>query len=548
MRAIFKRSFCAAVVLIAACGPVIADMRDDFRSFVSAGDAAAVQTLIETLDAANVAAGFSKNSDLRWVFDQFSTTRPQITELLVNWKQVMPDSPYRKVAEGWYLDHLAWLARGSKVSVHTHPNAFKDMYLFQERSADLGWEVFNLRNDFVPASDLVSISYLTNFGVLELDDFAQLALAANPDPDLLDRIVYAVSPKWGGSWEEIVYLCDTYADKMSAPDWYGADVCKATAVFNMPSIHTGGQLDKLEWARSVMAATPDAALRGARFTDMFYLRPKTLTPETADLAVSLYDPAGLNALRFAMLIEDMGKVKGFYAEQEPKVAAAEKARVQNDPLNPSYIWEKQVEIYSKYPGAVSTGKYGVSIRVLVSSKAMQEFMQYLEEMAGLFPSRPEVWASIGLAKQMVPGGSVFAKPGLADLEKAILLSNYDFKYVAMYFEGLALAEKNLRADVKQKISATDITVSHEDEPLKVITYDPAKTLKGLECPIVRAARLVSFMCTKGSVFTQDCQRSGLRSQPAELVAAAHDLGYCPELLDAPVEALLLDEPRELWRD
>lgn len=172
MRANFKRPFYAAAVLIAACGPVIADMRDDFRSFVSAGDAVAVQTLIENLDAANVADGFSKNSDLRWVFDQFNKTRPEITELLVNWKQAMPESPYRKVAEGWHLHHLSWLARGSKVTVHTHPNAFKDMYLFQERSADLGWEVFNLRNDFVPASDLVSISYLTNFGVLELDDFA----------------------------------------------------------------------------------------------------------------------------------------------------------------------------------------------------------------------------------------------------------------------------------------------------------------------------------------------------------------------------------------
>jgi hypothetical protein len=214
------------------CSTANADALRIFETHLAAGNAAGVEALIQKLDEENVVSGNTRNGHVRQIFEQFITTKPEIAELLIDWKERAPDSLYRKTAYAWHLSHLAWVARGSDISRNTHPKAFEQMHSFMQTSSDLVWEVFKQRNDFVPASDLIAQSYLHNHSEWSMDDFANIALSANPSPYLLDKIVYAANPKWGGSWDGISYFCETYAEKMVTPEWYTTDGCKVKAIYD----------------------------------------------------------------------------------------------------------------------------------------------------------------------------------------------------------------------------------------------------------------------------------------------------------------------------
>jgi hypothetical protein len=423
---------------------VSADALKSFETHLSAGNAAGVETQFKRLDEENIASGNTKNGILYNLISEFRSTKPEITALLVEWKKQAPDSIYRKTASAVHLDHIAWIVRGNETSHYTYAKAFDQMFALQAEANKLAWEVFHERTDFAPASSIIATNYASNHGEMPMNKFAKLALAANPSPTMLDNIVYAANPKWGGSWEEIEYYCNQYGEKVVTNNWYTIDGCKATAIYQMASTLRGGNQEQVTWARSVLESAPVSALRNARHTDMFYLRRETISPENKDLAVSLFHPASRHAQSFTRRIQEQAGIKGFYDEQLPKIEEAKRKHALNDPYNPAHIFAMRDIIYSKHPHTVQPSHYGDQIVVASSRSAMNEYASYLDEVAKIAPFRPEVWAAKAGLQMMSPGGQLLLERNRINRERAILYSNYKPKYVFSYVRYLFVMDMNVR--------------------------------------------------------------------------------------------------------
>lgn len=506
----------------------------DFRALIAQGDVVAMEEMIAEIDARNTDSGLKENDKLRDVFTLFQSTHPEVSAVLEKWRGVSPNSIYRKTADGWYFEHLGWIARGSSYAKHTHAKAFEQMSKHFNRSAALAWDAFEERKDFVPASDLVATHYLHGRGKWAVEEFARVALGANPSPSLLDKIVLTASPKWGGSWRQISNYCEVYGDQMVSGQIYNSDVCKAQAVFDMPSTYNGGNKILLGMARRIMNETPETALRNARYWDLFYLRPELITPQTKDLAISLFDPLSPNASRDAYQIEQGAGVVGFSEAQAGKIGAARRARNANDPLNPEYLGMLYYKTLAQFPAALT--EWGVTVGL--SSEADDALLERLEEVAALAPYRPEIWARFGNVSAQQPGGNVLFERGLEHHEKAVILSNYQGKYVALYFNRLALAHSNLKLRIKA--DAPMVQVSNKGDPLKGVEIDPIAKKRTLECPLVRAARLAEFACDENESSRGMCDGEPLFKNPGDIVKEANQESYCPALLRASFSELQLD--------
>lgn len=533
MKRIFQSlsvGFMAAVF----AGAVAATPAEEFRDLIAEGDVGAIEAMIAQTDAANVESGLTQNDTLRVLFEQFQSTHPDVRATLVKWRETAPKSFYLKSAEGWHFEHLGWIARGNSYAQNTHPLAFEQMGKLFDRSSAIAWGAFEERTDFVPASDLVAVHYLHGRGKWDMEKFAEVALTANPSASLLEKIVLAANPKWNGSWREIEYYCETYADQMVTDAFYNTDVGKPQAVFHMPATYNGGNKALLRWAREVMDSAPDEAMLHARYWDMFYLRPETITPETKDLAISLFDPLGQNARHDAYDIESRAGVVGFAKEQKDKIGAALRAQSSGDPLNPDYLNMLQYKILSQYPKALT--EWGVTFGR--SSEADVAFLNQMEQIAKLAPYRPDVWLTIGSVNAGQRRGNVLFERGLEHYERAVVLSNYDKKYVSEYFNRLALAHTNLKLWIKSE--ATMVQVSPQGEPLEGVEIDPRAMLKTLECPLVRAARLTEYACTENEQSRNMCGGAHLMKNPVDVFEEASRHSYCPKFLRTPLRNLALD--------
>jgi hypothetical protein len=92
MKVSFKGFFQVAAAWLLFCGAAAADSYSDFDSHVKNGDAAAVETLLQKLDADNIASGNTKNGVLFSLLNKFRTSEPKMTALLLEWKAHAPES------------------------------------------------------------------------------------------------------------------------------------------------------------------------------------------------------------------------------------------------------------------------------------------------------------------------------------------------------------------------------------------------------------------------------------------------------------------------
>jgi hypothetical protein len=293
-----------------------------------------------------------------------------------------------------------------------------------------------------------------------------------------------------------------------------------------------------------MGKTPASALQYPRYYDLFYLRPDQINPQNKDLAISLFDPSRSNAFVFAQKIEYFAGAKGFIAEQEPKIRAAQERKILRDPLNPDNMHAMRNIIFAKYPGTTVKTEYGNELRFKHSRQATLEYMEYLNDVISVAPYRPEPRTRLANLKAYMPGGYLLAHRSLPDFEKAITLSNYKLKYVQGYFYQVYTTEANLQHAVARGDETNQVQISYETEPLNQLEFYPANVLKGLECPIVRAARLTDYLCQMDAQTKESCRQSSLTTSVNEMLENARKYSYCPALIDAPIEYLAFEDEEE----
>ena len=531
MRFSLKDFFAGSLAFLLSATASFANLSETFESHVKSGDAAAIEKMVQKLDEENVASGNKKEANLFYVLNKFRTTKLDIRDVLAKWETTVPESIYFKTAKAFHLDHLSWIVRGNETTRFTYHKAMDQMHQMNTDSNELIWGVFYQRNDFTPASEFIAQSYARSRGEMPLIEFADLALKATPTPDLLDNIVYSVNPKWGGSWEQIEYYCDTYADKVVTEKWYTSEGCKATAIFQMSSTLHGGNTAQVEWARSILEKAPLSALRSARHTDMFYLRRETLNPDNKDLAVSLFHPANRNAVSFAQKIESRAGVEGFYAEQLPKIEAAKRRRALRDPYNPANMEGMKQIIYAKYPHETITSSYGESIVLQSSRPAMQEYAAYLQEVAKVAPYRSDVWREMASFQLMTPGGQTLMERNRINRERSVLYSNYNPQLAFSYFRDLYIADMNVRPKFPNSSKSMAVQISTDDEAPVSIEIDKVALSKALECPMVRMARITDLLCSEGASSNRQCRNPVDLKLVKETLLKAMEKSYCPSLLN-----------------
>ncbi|MCP5088133.1 MAG: hypothetical protein GY952_15180 [Rhodobacteraceae bacterium] len=505
-----KSIFLAVIAVILTATNSFADNLGGFRQLIESGKVAQVEQLLADLDQAVIDNGYSDNNKLRDRFRVFETTHPDYVRFLTDWSKANPNSIYQKTAMGWHLNHLGWITRGPELARHTHPDAFEQMHRYFDHSTELAWDVFKQRNDFVPASDLVATHYLHNRGEWPMHVFVWVAMDANTSLGLLEKIVYAYNPKWGGSWDEVKNLCERYAHLVEAADWYNADACRVTAVYDSISVYRGRDKEVLEWAQNQLDTTPDDTVVGARWKDSIYLRFDKATPE---FMVQNFNPANDLALNEARVIEDRYGVRGFTEVQVPKIIEAEKRSLALDPLNPDKL-------------ETVANKLVWGNKMWEDPQAREQFLSLTRDRLVYGHYRPKNWLAQVSSVMSGPEDYVSVLDAREFFEKAIVLSNYRKRYLGGYFYVLSHGYRQLstlRRNGSMKLYGE--------------TIDAQALFEEIKCPTVQAARLFDHVCPADEVMSRECRAEGFIEFPSEFLAEAERNNICPAKLYSPIEEL-----------
>lgn len=144
---------------------------------------------------------------------KFATSDPLIGQRLDEWVAAHPDSAPAHLARGRYLNHIAWLARGTGTTSQTRPEQFAEMERLQTAAVqDLLWTVQHEPRSPLAFADLIYISTAQR-GEIAAAQIYDSALQANPDSPAIYRArVWSLSPWWQGvlPWSEAMARQRTY--------------------------------------------------------------------------------------------------------------------------------------------------------------------------------------------------------------------------------------------------------------------------------------------------------------------------------------------------
>lgn len=485
-----------------------ADLVSELKAAVGTSEADQVEQIFATLDTST-----HKDDALLDAVALFATTHPNYVSLLKAWEEKHPDSIYRKTALSRHLSHLGWIARGTEPIYMTHHSSVKLMKDYLEFSANLAWEVFFERPDFLPASLLVAEHYLNDFGMWPVKRFASVALEESPNYLLLDSLVLSQNPKWGGSWDAVKRMCDTYGDTVDAPDWYNPETCFVAAIYDNPKVLFGHEPELLKWAQDVLdAAEPDAMIQQRRI-DFFTLERHV--PQMKAEAIRLFSPLSINASRRADYIEQVLGVEGFADQQRSKIQRAWQRTFEHDPHNP-----KSLGFISL--ATAPQNKY--------QSFAMseQEALNAIEGMKPYAHYRPEIWHAIAQIKfsyEMSPFDFELLTPYF---EQAVATSLYQSKYIDDYYHKTQFIRQQMKKNIRKE------TVEHNGKQ-----YDVFQTVGQLDCTAVRVARLIDFSCNSAMSIDLNCSQSTM-VEVSKFLTKANRFKYCPKVSDAEIIDIAMD--------
>jgi len=137
-------------------------------------------------------------------FIALKTNDPDLRPAYDRWVAQYPNSYCARLARGYYLMSLGWVARGSAYAAETPPARFADMQaLFKDAMADLETSLKLDPKPTLSYGTMISISRSYR-GLGDKDDYLAQALALD-DKVYTARLsyLYSIRPEWGGSVEQM---------------------------------------------------------------------------------------------------------------------------------------------------------------------------------------------------------------------------------------------------------------------------------------------------------------------------------------------------------
>jgi len=129
----------------------------------------------------------------------FETSDPLVGQRIDEWVKALPNSAPGHLARGRYLNHIAWLARGTGFASETRPEQFAEMAQLQTAAVkDLLWVVQHEPKSPLAYADLIYIATAQKGEAAAAQIYGN-ALLANPDSPAIYRArVWSLSPWWQG--------------------------------------------------------------------------------------------------------------------------------------------------------------------------------------------------------------------------------------------------------------------------------------------------------------------------------------------------------------
>ncbi|MBV1863931.1 MAG: hypothetical protein KUG74_05780 [Rhodobacteraceae bacterium] len=516
---IVKTILIAIIVSVSLCSSARADEASVFRTLVESSKVQLVEKLLAQLDREVAASGYRENNRLRQLFGMFSTTHPDYIDFIDKWQQGFPDSIYQKVAQGWQLEHLAWAVRGSKTIDETSPEAMQQMHEFLQESSMLAWDVFNQRNDFIPAADLVAQLYLNGYGEISLEDFTEIALKANPSLGLLEKIVLAHNPKWGGSFSEIKSVCEKYVPLVLPLEGYTDETCRVVAVYDSANIYRGGDKPVLKWAQDIMDKTPENLLYTARINDAIYFRRER--PQSLEYILEHFNPYTAKAPSQAHNINYYYRSQKFIDKYWLKVSTAKLQRFMLDPLNPDFLEKNR-------PKAIRNKD------IWKDPQAKKIYGEYLRKWLVYGRYRPEVWAFLARFSKRDADDIVVSDEAIENYIMAIQMSNNGWLHTLKLFKKLDSFWEYM------SILNQSSNPAHHGEPI-----DPQAHMDRVACSLVESARLIAALCpSKGWHGAYECNEWEVTASRKKIEMAKTEK-LCPAKLFIPANKLFKSQKSKL---
>ena len=504
------RRFTGLVLALLITTPALADPQQDMRGHIAAGRIAGAEMQMRRLhDEARESGDYSM---LRHINGQvFSTTDPQVIDFLELWMAAEPTSVYALTGWFWNRHHIAYILRGERFVSQTSRSALSAYGEELQKGARAAFAAYDAAPDYLPASDAMLVLVPAYRDRIDLHAVLDAAMEHAPTARSLSRAIWASSPEWGGSALEMSTLCARYADRV--PN-YDTELCLIDAGLNygVPAL-----MRKTAW-RAVWTREEVSLdiyrLRGQSISSAaeHWDGKKMLERHRALAHRALTLQGYLQAARF---IAEASNTPGYVEEATAAYYRRVDEALARDPLNPEYLRLK----INRLLDPADFQPIGPEVRE--EARALWNGMLTYR---GHDPVTWQIGGEIVLSEQQV-GISLRALPYLANAAALDLNPprNAMLAFQALYFDW----------DLVQRVQA----MAAEGRDLGPLDFEPEQMLGEVQCPLLRAARLVDGYCQRaGEDIACSEGLTGLelvvQVLTSEGIAAA-----CPAVMEAGFEEL-----------
>ncbi|WP_284164301.1 DUF4034 domain-containing protein [Frigidibacter sp. SD6-1] len=434
----------------------------------------------------------------RAFFGLFEVSDPDIAAMAERWVKEEPDSPYAQTARAASLYGKALRLRGKGSIAQTYPAALEAAGAYFREAGTHAERAYELAPDLVVASDyLMSVSAYIGPKQPVKELIAEV-MSTVPNRRTLQFAARALSPRWGGSVEAVMALCNDHAAQVPNVEGYTVPVCQAD-LLDDAGLVAGNRADLI----AVISTSEQPFLQRMRINQALdagdrspelqkrleaFLADEFETDERLAWALdeTFYRPAGRPLIKLAVWMRRMG-----YAWLQ----------LQRDPANADLISE--VLSGPPMPGPKPPGP--------TLAKRVEMYVTALKDN----PYNPTMWSMLGTDLRFALGETV-AEPYL---QNAIVYSNHGPNALFQY------ADLKASVFVNQWRGYASETGGDRDNP--EVREGDAETLL---CPFTRAARFYALQCAVERVAASQCQREFAGQEWTAAVAAVRKAGICQKEL------------------
>lgn len=329
-------------------------------------------------------------------------------------------------------------------------------------------------------------------------------MTKNPDLGQLRRLRTALSPKWGGSWDEVTHLCQTWSDVVPGPEGFTAEVCIAESLADTNLARNPANRPEID---ALLDRTEPPLLDGLRRTAWEGDRSRQQDWVAAHIrGFDIHDRyAAYNAHYFANNMNEP-----VLLERLAEIEAAKRARIRNDPFNPDLVDLRIAKLKANSDAPLST-------------ETRSQARDQLLDMLHYARYRPNAWMQMAryLLDLHTPddlrstGGAIGIQPQeIPFWEKAVVAGNYDIDTLAAFYVELA---QPLTATYQSEMGTAPVLAIAPERAEASLTPEQRVQLakyaaqrEFLLCPFVKTRFLLQRACdTARGAQRQTCETAFL---------------------------------------